>query len=243
ESPIHTYYKLRAAFEQAEFQPRVVVLPVDLHTFSSFRAERLDDQDPAFWSQYVDYLEVGREQGDWFPMAVERAKVEFAYLGGLDDVLGILFPSEPWEVADMQRGYAPDYENFANWTAEEQLDQAEERIAKHLEGSQVVDPLMVTYMGRLLDLLEEHDVQVVLVWYPITELYADLADERVSVNGHFAAMQSLFADRSNILWLDYHDLFWGHPEYFSDSDHLNVDGAQIFTERFVQDLRKNGVGW
>jgi hypothetical protein len=143
----------------------------------------------------------------------------------------------------MQRGYAPDYENFANWTAEEQLDQAEERIAKHLEGSQVVDPLMVTYMGRLLDLLEEHDVQVVLVWYPITELYADLADERVSVNGHFAAMQSLFADRSNILWLDYHDLFWGHPEYFSDSDHLNVDGAQIFTERFVQDLRKNGVGW
>ena len=38
--------------------------------------------------------------------------------------------------------------------------------------------------------------------------------------------------------LDYHDLFFDHPEYFFDPDHLNVQGSDLFTERLASELKK-----
>ncbi len=243
ESPIHTYFKLRAAFEEPDFQPKVVVMPMDLHTFASYRYDRFTEQDLAFWSQYVDYLEVGREQGDVLPMVGELVKVEFAYLGGLDETLAILFPAQPWEIAGMTKGFRPIHEQFTSFSPEDQAKIAAERSAYHLEGREYITPLEVVYFNRLLDLLEAHQVQIVFVWYPVTELYYQQAERFAPVDDHFATMQSLFADRDNVIWLDYHDLYWDHPEYFSDSDHMNVDGAEVFTELLVHDLAANGVTW
>lgn len=243
ESPIHIYFKLRAAFEQSDFQPRVVVLPVDLHTFSSFRADKLADQDPAFWAQYVDYIEVGREQGELFPLMVERVKAEFAYLGGLDNVLEILLSSEPWVTDSMEKGFRPTYEQFSSLSPGEQTEIAEKRTSFHLGGKDYLAPIEVTYFNRLLDMLEAQQVQIVFVWYPISEEYYEQSSGFVPVEDHFATMQNLFGDRENTLWLDYHDLFWEVPAYYRDSDHLNVDGAQVFTEQFIRDLEANGVSW
>ncbi|HAH58396.1 MAG TPA: hypothetical protein DCL86_09630 [Bacteroidales bacterium] len=37
--------------------------------------------------------------------------------------------------------------------------------------------------------------------------------------------------------LDYHNLFFDHPEYFFDPDHLNIKGSDLFTLKLADDLR------
>jgi hypothetical protein len=38
--------------------------------------------------------------------------------------------------------------------------------------------------------------------------------------------------------LDYHDLFFDHPEYFFDPDHLNIKGSDLFTEKLAGELQQ-----
>lgn len=243
ESPILSYYKLRHYIVDEGFRPQVVVLPVDLNTFSSYRTEGIRTQDPAFWSQYVNYFELGREEGALGDVMLNRIKAEFAYLGGLDEVLDVMYPSEPWEVAEMQLGYLPIYGDYSALNPARQLRLASMRSTRDFDGHQYFDPVVVKYQERLLALLDEYGIEVVFVWYPVTELYSQQAEQFVPVGEHFVTVQSMFGGQADALWLDYHDLFFDHPELFSDATHLNYEGAQAFTEQFLQDLAVNGVSW
>lgn len=237
------YYKLRYYLLKKDFQPEVVVLPIDLNAFSSYRTSRFSNQDPAFWAQYVDFIEFGREQGRLRFFALKRVQAEFAYLGGVEEVLDVLLSPEPWEVDEMTMGFLPSYGDFSALSVEDQTKVATGRTADHFGGSNPYDPLLAAYFNRLLDLLADEQVQVVLVWYPTTEAYYQQAGSYFPVDEHFAEVQSLLGDRDNVLWLDYHTLFYDQLEYFRDSDHLNVEGAQVFTEQLIQDLEANGITW
>lgn len=243
ESPILTYYKLRHYIVDEGFRPQVVVLPVDLNTFSSYRTEGIRTQDPAFWSQYVNYFELGWKEGALGDVMFNRFAAEFAYLGGLDDVLAVQYPSEPWEVEGMQLGFMPVEEDFSTYAAPRQLNLARSRASRDFEGYAYFDPIVVEYQNRLLALLDEYGIQVVFVWYPVTEMYIQQVEKFVPVEEHFAAVQSMFGGQADALWLDYHDLLFGHLELFGDPTHVNYEGAQIFTEQFLQDLQTNGIVW
>lgn len=243
ESYILTYYKLLDAFRRSDFNPQVVVLPLSLHTFSGYRRAEVGSQDHAFWAQYMNYWEVGQAQDALPQFLLDRLKAEFPYRGGFDQVMEVWIPQEIWESSGMVAGYLPSTSLFGEDRPEEVEERAASRAAFHLEGVVYLDPLMVDYFNRLLDLLEEGGVQLVFVWYPLTEEYVEAAGEYVSVEGHLAEMQKLLAGRENVVFLDYHDLFFAHPEYFSNADHLNIAGANALTLQLIEDLAELGIEW
>jgi hypothetical protein len=104
-----------------------------------------------------------------------------------------------------------------------------------------MDSLMVAYFYRLVELLDAYNVRVALVWYPVTEYYYEAMGEYIPVEDHLAAVENILEDQQVGLILDYHDMFIAQPEYFSDSDHLNVNGAEILTDLLVEDLTEAGL--
>lgn len=241
ESYIFTYYKIRHYLEEGPFQPSLAVVPIDMHSFSSFRLTRALTQDPAFWNRYVDYLEVGRESGLFWPYFSNRILGEFALIGGLDAAAAVLWPTEPPTATVMTAGYLRTEEDFSGSSEDERWARAEERAAFHFSGYTYNEATLVTYFYRLLDLLESHGVEVVLVWYPVSEEYYLESSSYIPAESHLESVKSLLSDHSPALVLDYHDLFFGRPELFSDSDHLNARGAETLTNQFIQDLEGAGL--
>lgn len=239
ESYIFTYYKLKYYLERGDFHPELAVVPVDLHSFVSFRRERAENIDPAFWGKYVNYWEYGSETGDLISVVPTILKAKFGVLGGLD----LVSPAAVYgmESPELVSGFIPSSDNFAAYPAEERFDRAMERTAFHFDGYTYMDHVLVDYFYRLLDLLDMYGITVVLVYYPVTDTYYQAAADYIPVEDHLAAVEHLVAERPPALILDYHDLFFGQLEYFSDSDHLNVDGAEIFTDLLIQNLQEAGL--
>ena len=57
ENFIQSYYKLATILESGEKQVENVIMPLDLHTFSSYRADKF--RDSYYWVDYIDYVELG----------------------------------------------------------------------------------------------------------------------------------------------------------------------------------------
>ena len=233
ESYIVTYYKLKYYFERGDFHPDVALVPIDLHNFSSVRLDVLLSKDPAYWKQYVNYLQYGWETNQLQTMPETFLQSRFALLGGLDVCLEEIFnPSQLTLVA----GFMSSEGKFS----ENSLDIREERIQRKVDsqfkGYDYMDETLVMYFLRVIDLLEEYDVTPVLVYYPITEGYFEGASLYVPVEDHIANVQDLLEEDPSVVLLDYHDLYFHHLEYFSDPDHLNIWGAEIFTEQVIEDL-------
>lgn len=241
ESYILTYYKIRYYLERGNFHPQVAIVPIDLHLFSSFRVSKIQSQDPVFWGRYVSYVDYGRETGTSIQMIPIITKAVFGILGGINETVKQL-SSPGQENSDMLiAGYMPVPEDFSTLSREEQVEQAKGDAEAHFKKDTYLDGVMLDYFYRLLDLLESHDVQVVFVWYPVTDLYYDFVSEYVPVELHISTIEGLLADRQPVLILDYHDFLSGQYEYFYDSTHLNMAGAPIFTQVLIEDLTEAGV--
>ena len=243
ESYIHTYYKMRHYLKSDQLDLDVVVMPVSFHTFSGMRVDEFLKLDPAFWDQYVDYIQMGIETDRLWPFLLERVKAEFAYIGGLEEIFEIFYKTNFWLSNRLRQGYLLYNDSFSDQTEEEMTDAAVGRARYHYKGYDYIDPLVVDYFNRLLDLLEAEGVQVVLVNFPTSSPYQEVAAEYLPIEDHMAQMEALVEGRENVLLLDYHDMFADRLDVFRDADHLNTSGAKILTQRLLADLQKNGITW
>lgn len=238
ENTIEEYYKYKYYLERG-WKPEVAVIQIDLHTLSSFKSERF--RDPAFWKQYVDYLEVGLFKGRLQSFLKLRLMGEFAYMGELEYVLDLLLdPKQPKKFVSGFEGGRKG--NFSVHNDSKKQELAATRASNHFEGHQPLDPDLLAYFLRMVDLLETHGVKVVLVRYPVTEWYGEESKQYVSVKDFYRTIEDgLTKNDSMFIMLDYHDLFWGQDELFLDSDHLNATGAEQISIRIKEDLDRLGV--
>ena len=240
ESYPFTYYIMKYYLEEMDFHPKVAVLTIDPNGFISSRMNGIKRRDPAFWDFYVNYLEIDattEEFADYLPTIVE-AKLSF--LGGWDVTMNQLWPLES-QVSDYQELGFISLESRMSDMAEWKIRQdGIARADKHFDGK-YLDEALVTYFLKLIDLLQAHDVDVVLVWYPMSDGYYEGMNQYLSGEEHLSKVEELLGDRQVDLILDYHDFFFGQPEYFADPDHLNKWGAAIFTEDLYANLIEAGL--
>ena len=99
------------------------------------------------------------------------------------------------------------------------------------------DPAIRIYFEKILHLCQDHGVRVVMVRMPMTKEFNIEEGKLVPEEKLFAEVQAITKNYPNFVRaLDYHDLFEDHPEYFFDPDHLNIKGADLFSERLAADL-------
>ncbi len=237
ETYVYNYYKLKHVLED---NPRIrtVLLPLDFHSFSSWRADR--ELRDFYWVRYVDYLELGwirREpleylgkyiRGRFFPYLGEFA----ALLGGAGrDAVTRRVPRP-----ELVRGFAPKTGTYD----ENRERQAVRRIRLHLSGPDAFDDVAARYFRKILELCAARGKTLVLIKFPVSEPYYRLAIKRAARSEVYRRADEMIRSYRNVRVFDFQKSFFGRDRaLFDDPDHLNGAGAEILTleiKRLLSDL-------
>ena len=235
ENYIQTYYKLNTYFEDESLDVALIIMSIDLHTFSSYGKDRFENID--FWGKYINYYRLALRNNDLPRLISFWLQGEFAYVGGFDEVSSLLkIQLEDQPETELINGYQPKNGFFGEFERKEEL--AALRADYHFKGNDPLDPDLLLYFFKMLELARENNVQVVLVRFPVTAEYYSAASKIPSLVGHYEKIDSLLAlnGYGSIPILDYHDIFWDGQNYFSDPDHLNEQGAILITKMIKNDL-------
>jgi hypothetical protein len=239
ESIIQTYYHLYYLLEKEKMEIELVILPIDLHSFSSFRSDRFENT--GYYKKYINYFELGIIKEDLLRYLNIRLLGEFLYIGGIGNTENVLLVKTG--AKQLERIYDGHYAGNDDYalSTNKKYD-AEIRATRHLKGFDVIDDDMVYFFFRTIDLLISNDVKIVLVRYPITTQYFSEAGEFMDIDSYYKKISILMKEKDyDIPLLDYHDLFWDNMHLFNDADHLNNKGAKIFTYILEDDLINLGM--
>jgi hypothetical protein len=237
ENYFQTYYKLKFFLEEEKPDFKLILLQIDLLSFSSYKTDRIGDH--SFWKRYIDYVELGQIKGDLFAYLSYRLEGEFAYLGGIDAALEYIrnYPVK----LQTDRGFH-GWQGILTERDQDRINQlAKHRAELYFAGNDYIDKDLLAYFLRTLDLCRQHDIPVVLIKYPTTKIYYDEVAALVHVDRLYEEIYASLESYSEIPILDYHDLYWDQPELFRDPYHLNVTGARQFTTILRDDLLGLGL--
>jgi len=235
ETYIQTYYKLKHILERSGKKPKNLILFTDISSFGPMIANRMEYN--SYWIKYIDYLELARIKKSRAVLSKWLEGKFFSYAGNYREIqLSIIYRIKIKHF-ELHHGYRPhrDYKNFAE--EKDKRKKGKERAKLYLSREVYFDDLMKIYFEMIMGLCNEHGVNVILVRIPVTNEYFEEASKVVPVDKLYGEVEQSFVNYPNVTHvLDYHDLYFDHPEYFFDADHLNPEGSDLFTERLKKDL-------
>ena len=232
ETSVESYFKFRHLVEVEKIKVDTVVFPVGLLILSSRKPTR--NLNSYYWSKYIDYLEIGRQEQNIEPYLSVYAKnklfpwYEYPYVR-----LKIAYNEVPGWNKDITKAYQ-------NGDSLEKRNQCRRVVQYLMDENANYTNTVLHYLEETILLCKKHNIQLVFVKYPITLPFKDVAiDELEKHHINYSKSDEIInSHKSDLTLLDYSDLFDDHPEYFGDMHHLNKEGSKHFTEI----LRKE-MGW
>ncbi len=121
--------------------------------------------------------------------------------------------------------------------AEEFARRAALRYSRHFDNkTEYFMPERIEELYNIIDYCKEHKITPVLITTPFSKYYRDLvADEFLQ---EFHDTVTTIATDTDVTYYDYSndERFRENLDYFSDSDHLNEQGAQYFMQVLMQEV-------
>lgn len=237
ESFIETYYKLKYYIEEMP-SLKVVVLPLPLASFSSFRTDRINSKYYSYgYISFRDLWELYQTKG----LLVVRQKI--MSLSPLLDPgqmrvfwknVRRLIKKEPIERAVIQEGY---HRMTLKGIVNEKV--ATRSVQRHFRGDNIFDKDLLLYFEKILTLCHQRGIKVVTLMTPVTDYYLKHAEKHVT---KATLYEKVFSNpnlsRYIYKHLDYLNLYAKDHALFADGEHLNHEGAVAFSGLIVSDLSK-----
>jgi len=213
ESYIQSYYKLKYLIADMDITIDNLILPFDLHSFSSFRSDRIIND--IYWSKYVNYFELAEIKKNRKYIIKWTIANFCAYVGKGDEIL---------EYLQKVRGFPS--------LRKKQNENVSSRISYHLKNRDTIDQDILFYFKKILHLCSENNINIVFVKYPVSKQYLVNSSHYINKKQYYNFLISVIEDFSLLsyaIW-DFQDLYIDFPEIFIDSDHLNSRGSTEFTK-------------
>lgn len=232
------YYLLEHYIEEENLDIKLVILTLEMHSFYAVYSG-LDRA--AFWKQFVDYFEVASKKDnleDIIEVFNNRLLAEVEYVGGLDEMLAMVKSLARFK--EIELGYVIPYKETVYIPLSKLKPPPE--IDTNYPKEAYFDQFMMDYFIRFLELCKKHDIDVVLVRFPVTYDHYYRFTFRFDIDEFYNEIFQEISDHDiPYYYLDYHDLYFGRNEIFTNDDHLNLTGAKEFTPILREDLRKLGL--
>lgn len=236
ESFIQTYYKLKHSFETTGKIPEYLIMQSDISSYGPKSANRYEYN--SYWVNYIDFIELAKIKKDRSVLSKYLEGKLFSYAGNYKDIqLSIIYRNK-MKNFEMYNGYRPhrDYKNFANNPNKQRaaFNKAQRILSKNI----YFDPTTKVYLDKIMQLCQTYKVKVVMVKYPMTREFSTEERKIVPADKLYDEVDELVTRYSIYKGtFDYTDLYFDHPEYFFDPDHLNVKGSDLLTRRLAEDLK------
>ena len=262
---IQNYYKLKWFLDK--YHPRAIIIPVDLHTFSS---KALFFGHDFFWVKYVDYLELAfiTHQYDFFISKYIRG-LFFPYAGqqgviqqwisrkandanspqniagaSLFNLLSLSNQNENTSSAfKKERLSTPPPSRpgvpFHLLSPQERQALAQYRAGIMIDSKNYMNKFVMQYFRKMLSMCKKKGVTVFLVKFPVSkELYTCAARE-IPVGKYYKKIAKIIQKFPNTYILDYQGIFFQRPQLLYDSDHPNLhEGALILNQKLNADIKR-----
>ncbi len=235
ENYIYNYYKLKYILEKNN-KLKTVILPIDLHTFSTWRADRFWHD--FYWIRYVNYLELGSEKK--MPLRFIGKYISaklFPYLGEFKTIFNFT-PSKKRKarVKPMVfQGFVIKKNDFFYKRGK----RTKQRIGLHYYKQKSFDKTVKKYFKKILQICLKHNIKLILVKYPVSKIYYEYAAKIVKVENYYNKITFMIKKYRNVQILDFHNLFFRNDGiFFHDPDHLNQRGAKEFSVKVREELKR-----
>lgn len=234
ENIAQTYYKLKRLIQNQNVQVHHLILPVDPTVFAPVASNRFKYD--SYWVNVMDYSELARVKKSrkfytkWFTGRF------FGYAGNYTEIArSIMFANQ--SAKDIQQGYRVP-RNFKNFAQEpDRAKKAEQRALLYFHPGDQPDAVLLDYFDRLIALCQAHAIEVIPVVIPESDAYQYFVSTLIEPKLYYKAAQAILDKYPNTCHpLNYQNLFHKQPAYFFNSDHLNPEGANLFTQRLAADL-------
>lgn len=204
----------------------VMLIPV---SYFSFNNEVINDTEAeAMSSRYYHFLSPKNipDYDLYFDIVTNRLPI----LSAGEDILK-LFPSLQLSLIV----YAAEEEPEIN--VEEFAARAADRYSRHFDNKEnYFLPERIEDLYHIIEYCQEHEITPVLLTTPFSKYYRDLVSKDFLKEFNIT-IETIVSD-TGVSYYDYSydPRFRGNLSYFSDSDHLNGDGAVYFTQILVEEV-------
>lgn len=233
ENYAQTYYKLRYVLNNEKTNIKVVILPLDSHSFFVDMAENF--QNDWFWKRFIDYGELSRN--DKRISYIQKTIVSwFPVIDNGGELINNLKSGQKLSV--LIKGYSANDGNFA--VVGDKAGDAKNRVDLQMNGKGVMDEVLLGYFEKTLELAKLKGVRVYLVKFPVSREYYVSATEATSKNdGYDFKINNVLERHKEATVLDFHSVYFDRPDFFHNSDHLNRAGSVDFTNLLRKNLNQN----
>ena len=235
ENYIETYFKIKNLIEKENIKVKSFILEIDTHTFSNtlLTDNRLFNQ-----LDYKDYMSL-----EDFASLTEKNHLtillesEIKIIGAGTEIINYFIKGPNSKI--LKSGWQKNTKDFSE---NKDSTLTAKKYSRHFEK----DPILIennifNYFQKTLEIANENQIKIVFIKYPVSYEYDnELKKHDLPRDDYY---KDLFArideTTTNYTVLDYYDLFFKHPEYLNDSDHLNYIGSEILSRKVANDLKES----
>ncbi|NWG01872.1 MAG: hypothetical protein HXY44_03315 [Syntrophaceae bacterium] len=237
ESFIETYFKLKYYIDDMP-RLKVIVLPLTLASFSSFRTNRIGTKYYSYgYISYRDLWELYQIKG---PLVIGQKLMSLSPLLDREGLTTFwknvrrLIKGQPIERAILQEGY-----HLLTMKGIVNENSARRRIQLHFQGQDIFDKDLFLYFEKILTLCQKRGIKVVTLTTPVTDDYIKHAEKFITKS---ALYEKVFMNQKFHPYifkhLDYLDFHAKDHTLFVDADHLSHEGAMLFSKQVAPELSR-----
>lgn len=236
ENYIETYYKLKKIVYLDKVKIDTAIFEVDLHTFSSLFTDKTRIFDDMFYyHNFVSYQEIKKIKNvsNWQMVKDYLSQVYFPAIGKGGDFINILINPK---LTEIYLGWTKIYDDYSLVDAKAL---ALSTYAIQFENKERISPIAFEYFLKTIELAKENKINIVFIKYPTSkEFDAILSMKGVDKENYYRTIFKAINERlADYRILDYYNLFFGHPGYFADADHLNYVGADLLSDKISKEIK------
>lgn len=217
-----TFYKVKSVLSRKS-QVKTIVLPYDTHAFSRIDSDNNRYHYIWYWSNFIPANELEKITG--------KSKIKLTvnkylpFVGNGKDYITVFLLNEKTE---MYKGWQKNYNTTQPVISSSQGNNG---ITEQIIRNDLIKSFMDT-----IRYAEENNKTIILIKYPnLTAAINGKEDDKSKI--FYSRMDNEIKKIKNIHILDYRN-FSKDNNLFSDPNHLNYRGAEIFSKKLNNDLKK-----
>ena len=234
---VETYYILNKILYQDNIKIETIVLEMDLHTFSEkLRVEKNYFKYLIFYSNFLSLEEISNfNKLDYTDLFIKK---NFPLIGNGFELRYLIFKPTQTEISNT--GFIKVEGSFANMSKNDRIITAQKKVLLHFnKNDTLIENTSFTYFLKIIELCEKNNISVVIISYPISEeyflSYENMNFNREEYNSYvLAQVDSIYS--KNYTYYDHYNIYFNNSNYFKDSDHLNYEGANNYSNYLAKKL-------
>lgn len=239
EGYVETYYGVKRVVETEGIKIKTIVLEVDPHTFSDkARTPQTFFRNLRYYRMFVPLDEMAALK-KMNPLLL-YIKIHLPVIGKGQDLLRLVVTKpDLTKLPEIKQGWVSKEGDFSTVNRTKAAIGGFDGIFREDNG--LFDETSFNYFLKVIRLAKEKNMSIIIINYPLSyELQNELEvhdfNRETYYKTIFEEIETVLGNSSSYTVLDYHDLFFEQPEYLADVDHVNTQGAEIFSKKLKEEL-------